>query len=66
MNRETGVKVVEVPILVAERIISVLEPRVCPWCSPDFEAAGEHEEVHIHRTLCPIGELSRIYNEQRI
>lgn len=68
MSQEKATKEVTeiiVPLLVAERIISTVKPSECSWCAPEYEEVGEHEEAHIHKTLCPIGELEKLYNQQK-
>lgn len=62
--KKTETITVEVPVLIAERIVSTVIPEECPWCLEEFEAAGEHKVPKKHKPLCPIKDLSDILDKR--
>lgn len=48
---------IQVPVLVAERIIDLVQPEDCPHCREDFTPAGKKGQVRVHKSLCPIRQL---------
>lgn len=56
MSAENNIQV-EIPVLVAERIVDLIPPDECPNCREDFAPAGRKTQVRAHKTICPIRQL---------